>query len=94
MSYGKVVLGIGLAMLCLRPVTAQEPDIDLEMMCNASAAAYQAYALDNDGPDKGAATARVAEGVIDYKNRNCDEGLRKTNEGTAMIHDHLRTRRM
>jgi hypothetical protein len=74
------------------PTLAQEPDLDPAMMCDAVAASYQAYALNNDDPDKDAATARVTEGVTDCKNGNTDQGLRKINEGTAMIHDHVRTK--
>ena len=92
MSYRKAVVGAVLAMVCLGSARAQEPDIDPQMMCDASAAAYQAYALNNDDPDKDAATARVTEGVTDCKNKEYDDGLRKINEGTAMVHDHERTK--
>jgi hypothetical protein len=34
----------------------------------------------------------VTEGVSDCKNGNTDVGLRKINEGTAMVHDPERTK--
>jgi hypothetical protein len=81
-----------LAIFGFRPVLAQQPDVDPAMMCDAAAAAYQSYALNNDDPDKDAATARVTEGVTDCKNGNTEVGLRKINEGTVMVSDHVRTR--
>jgi hypothetical protein len=33
------------AIFSFRPAFAQEPDLDPAMMCDAAAAAYQAYAL-------------------------------------------------
>jgi hypothetical protein len=80
------------AIFGFRPALAQEPDVDPAMMCDAAAAAYQAYALDNNDPDLEAANARVTEGVSDCKNGQHGEGIRKVNEGTAMIHDHVRTK--
>ena len=87
-----VVAGAALALFGFAPAFAQQPDVDPAMMCDASAAAYQAYAINNDDPDKDAATARVTEGVSDCKNGNTEVGLRKINEGTAMIHDHAKTK--
>jgi hypothetical protein len=74
------------------PALAQQPDVDPAMMCDAAASAYQAYALNNDDPDKDVANARVTEGVSDCKNGKTEVGLRKINEGTAMVHDHERTK--
>src|SRR6476646_8255771 len=80
------------AIFGFRPALAQEPDVDPAMMCDAAAAAYQSYALNNDDPDKDAATARVTEGVTDCKNGNTEVGLRKIKEGTVMVSDHVRTK--
>jgi hypothetical protein len=88
-----IVAGVSvLAIFGLRPALAQQPDVDPAMMCDAAASAYQSYALNNDDPDKDAATARVTEGVTDCKNGNTEVGLRKINEGTAMVHDHEKTK--
>lgn len=87
------VVGPALAMFCFDPAFAQQPDVDPAMMCDAAAAAYQSYAASNDDPDKDDATARVTEGVSDCKEGRHDIGLRKINEGTAMIHDHTHTKR-
>jgi hypothetical protein len=80
------------AIFGFRTALAQEPDVDPAVMCDAVAASYQAYALSNDDPDKDAATARVTEGVTDCKNGNTEVGLRKINEGTVMVSDHVRTK--
>ena len=69
------------AIFGFRPALGQEPDVDPAMMCDAAASAYQSYALNNDDPDKDAATARVTEGVADCKKGNTGVGLRKINEG-------------
>ena len=87
-----VVAGASVAIFSLRPAFAQEPDLDPAMMCDAAAAAYQAYALNSTDPDLEAANARVTEGVTDCKNGQHEQGLWKVNEGTAMIHDHVRTK--
>ena len=88
-----IVAGVSVvAIFGFRPALAQQPDLDAAMMCDAVAASYQAYALSNDDPDKDAATARVTEGVTDCKNGNTEAGLKKINEGTAMIHDHVKTK--
>jgi hypothetical protein len=87
-----VVAGASVAIFSLRPAFAQEPDLDPAMMCDAAAAAYQAYALNSTDPDLEAANARVTEGVTDCKNGQNEQGLWKVNEGTAMIHDHVRTK--
>jgi hypothetical protein len=87
-----VAAAAALAFFGFGHAVAQEPDLDPAMMCDAAAAAYQSYALNNDDPDKDAATARVTEGVTDCKNGNNEQGLWKINQGTAMIHDHERTR--
>ena len=87
------VVGPALAMFCFAPAFAQQPDVDPAMMCDAAAAAFQSYAATNDDPDKADATARVTEGVSDCKEGRHDVGLMKINEGTMMIHDHIRTKR-
>ena len=88
-----IVAGVSVvAIFGFRTALAQEPDVDPAVMCDAVAASYQAYALSNDDPDKDAATARVTEGVTDCKNGNTEVGLRKINEGTAMVGDHVRTK--
>ena len=87
-----LVAGAALAMFAFGPAFAQQPDVDPAMMCDASAAAYQALALNSTDPDKDAATARVKEGVTDCKNGNTEEGLKKINESTAMIHDNTKTK--
>ena len=88
-----IVAGVSVvAIFGFRTALAQEPDVDPAMMCDAVAASYQAYALNNDDPDKDAATARVTEGVSDCKNGNTEVGLRKINEGTVMVSDHVRTK--
>ena len=84
--------GLAAAGLHVPAAFAQQPDVDPQTMCDASAAAFQAYALNNDDPDKDAATARVKEGVTDCKNGQPDQGLQKINEGTAMINDHEKTK--
>jgi hypothetical protein len=71
---------------------AQTEDMEATQMCSAAAAAYQAYALNNTDPDLEAANQRVTEGVTDCKNRQYDRGLRKINEATARIHDHVKTK--
>ena len=88
----RLALAVALALLRFGPAIAQQPDVDPQMMCDAAAAAYQSYALSNDDPDKDVATARVTEGITDCKNGQRDEGLRKINEGTVMIHDHEKTK--
>ena len=88
-----IVAGVSVvAIFGFRTALAQEPDVDPAVMCDAVAASYQAYALSNDDPDKDAATARVTEGVTDCKNGNTEVGLRKINEGTVMVSDHVRTK--
>jgi hypothetical protein len=87
------VVGAALAMFGFDPAFAQQPDVDPAIMCDAAVAAYQTYAVNNDDPDKDDATARVTEGASDCKEGRHDVGLRKINEGTAMIHDHIRTKR-
>jgi len=87
------VVGALLAMVGFEPAFSQQPDVDPAMMCDAAVAAYQTYAANNDDPDKDDATARVTEGASDCKEGRHDVGLRKINEGTAMIHDHIRTKR-
>jgi hypothetical protein len=90
MSCRNSVLGAVLATLCFGSALGQEPELDPQMMCDA--AAYQAYSLNSTDPDLEAANARVTEGVTDCKNKEHDQGMRKINEGTAMIHDHERTK--
>ncbi len=88
-----IVAGVSVvAIFGFRAALAQEPDVDPAMMCDAVAASYQAYALNNDDPDLDAANARVTEGVTDCKNGQHGDGLRKINEGMVMIHDHERTK--
>ena len=87
-----IVASAALTMFGFGFAFGQEPDVDPQMMCDAAAAAYQSYALNNDDPDKDAATARVTEGVTDCKNGNTEAGLRKINEGTVMVSDHVRTK--
>ena len=86
------ILCAALTLTSFGSASGQQPAVDPQLMCDAAAAAYQSYAANNDDPDKDAATARVAEGVTDCKNGKHDDGLRKINEGTAMIHDHERTK--
>ena len=88
----QAVLGAALATLCFGSARAQQPDIDPQTMCDAAAAAYQAYAANSTDPDLQAANARVTEGVSDCKNGQPDDGIRKINESTAMIHDHEKTK--
>ena len=93
-SYRTAVVGTALAMFGFDPAFAQQqPDVDPAMMCDAANAAYQSYAATNDDPDKADATARVTEGASDCKEGRHDAGLRKINEGTAMIHDHVHTKK-
>ena len=56
-----VLAGAALSMFSF-PAFLRQPDVDPAMMCDAAASADQAYALDNDDPDKDAATARATEG--------------------------------
>ena len=91
--YRTAVVGAALATLGLAPAFAQQPDVDPAMMCDAATAAYQSYAATNDDPDKDEATARVTEGASDCKEGRHDVGLRKINEGMAMIHDRAHTRK-
>ena len=87
------VASAAFAVFSFSPAFAQQPDVDGPTMCDAAVAAYQSYAATNDDPDKDDATARVTEGASDCKEGRHDIGLRKINEGTAMIHDHVRTKR-
>ncbi|MBA4100289.1 MAG: hypothetical protein C0484_26390 [Rhodospirillum sp.] len=80
-------------MVGFAPTFGQEPDVDPVKMCDAATAAYQSYAATSDDPDKDDATARVTEGASDCKDGRHDVGLRKINEGMAMIHDHVHTKR-
>jgi hypothetical protein len=86
-------VGAILAMVGFAPTFGQEPDVDPVKMCDAATAAYQSYAATSDDPDKDDATARVTEGASDCKDGRHDVGLRKINEGMAMIHDHVHTKR-
>jgi len=70
---------------------AQEKEIDPAQVCDAAAAAYHAYALNNTDPDLQTANQQVTEGVTDCKNGHHDRGLHKINEATARIHDHVKT---
>ena len=88
----KVMLAAAISTLWLGSAAAQQPDVNPQMMCDAAAAAYQAFALNNNDPDKDAATARVTEGVTDCKNGQPEQGLQKINEATAMIHDGEKTK--
>ena len=72
--------------------TAQAKEMDAAQMCDAAAAAYQAYALNNSDPDLETANHRVTEGVTDCKNGHHDLGLYKINEAMARIHDHVKTK--
>ena len=87
------VVGAALAMSGFDPALAQQPDVDPALMCDAATAAYQSYAATNDDPDKDDATVRVTEGASDCKEGRHDVGLRKINEGMAMIYDHAHTKR-
>ena len=87
------VVGAVLAMVGFEPTFGQEPDVDPAMMCDAATAAFQSYAATNDDPDKNDATARVTEGASDCKEGRHDVGLRKINEGMAMIHDRVHTKK-
>ncbi len=87
-----VVAGAAVTLFGSHCAFAQEPDLDPAMMCDAAAAAYQSYALNSSDPDLQAASTRVTEGQTDCKNGNNEQGLWKINQGTAMIHDHERTR--
>jgi hypothetical protein len=87
------VVGAVLAMVGFEPAFGQQPDVDPAMMCDAATAAYQSYAATSDDPDKDDATARVTEGASDCKDGRHDIGLRKINEGMAMIHDHAHTKK-
>lgn len=88
------VVGAAIAMVGVDPTIAQQqPDVDPAMMCDAATAAYQSYAATNDDPDKDEATARVTEGHSDCKEGRHDVGLMKINEGMAMIHDHVHTKK-
>ena len=88
-----LVAGAALAMFAFGPAfAAQQPDVDPQQMCDAAAAAFQALAANSTDPDKDAATARVTEGVTDCKNGNNESGLRAINEGTAMVHDNVKTK--
>ena len=92
MLYRAFLTAAAIATLGVGSAIAQEQAMDPAQVCDAAAAAYEAYALNNTDPDLKEANDRVTEGVTDCKNGNTDQGLRKINEGTAMIHDHVRTK--
>jgi hypothetical protein len=80
-----------IALLGVGSAVAQD-QIDPAQMCDAAAAAYQAYALNNTDPDLKEANHLVTEGVYDCRNGDADRGIKKVNEAMARIHDHTKTR--
>ncbi|MEZ5832621.1 MAG: hypothetical protein R3D05_15715 [Dongiaceae bacterium] len=86
-----------IAAPCLAQRASAQDDsqlkLDPEMMCGGAAAAYQSYAQGSTDPDIEDANDRVKEAIRDCHNKDYDQGIRKINEATALIHDHVKTRR-
>lgn len=92
MLYRAFLTAAAVAALGVGSAIAQEQAMDPAQVCDAAAAAYEAYSLNSTDPDLKEANHRVTEGVTDCKNGHHDRGLATINHATATLHDHTKTK--
>jgi hypothetical protein len=79
------VTGVALTMFGFGFAYAQE--LTEQQICEAAAASFEAYAVNNDDGDMESAKGMVAQGLADCKSGKTAEGLETINLATAAISD-------
>jgi len=85
MHYRTILVGTIVAMLGVGSAYAQE--LTEVQICEAAAASFEAYAVNNEDADMESSKGMVAQGLADCKSGKTAEGLDAINLATAAISD-------